>query len=261
MSSDTILNTFQNIKTLAFHKMQTSFSFSANNYSPRRFEILLKYLVENNYNFISIDDIGGEIKGKSVLITFDDGYAHLFKYLPQFIQKYKIKPLIFFPTNQIGKGNNWDYSHVFQNCPHMDTGLIKELSNAGVAFGSHSHHHCDLTALTFNQLTNELTRSKNIIEELINKEITSISYPFGKFNQNVTTKSKEVGYKFGFTMKFPNNDNTFLTIGRFPIYGFDTLFSIKQKIEHGLFYKCERFKSSCISKLSCGTVFLQKFSK
>ncbi len=247
--------------TLAFHKMQASFSYGVNNYSPRRFEKLLKYLTENGYTFVSIHEIGGELKEKSLLLTFDDGYAHLYKYLPQFIENYKIKPLIFIPTKQIGKSNNWDYSHIFQNCPHIDSDKIKELSETGVDFGSHSHTHCDLTSLTFNQLTIELNRSKEIIEEIIGKNINSICYPFGRYNKNVVEKSLSVGYKYGFTMKFPTKTDISLTIGRYPIYGFDTVFTIKQKIEHGMLYQCERIKSKFISKLSGGTVLLNKIRK
>ncbi len=261
MSSDKTQHTFQNLKTLAFHKMQTSFSFGANNYSPRRFENLLKYITENDYSFISIDEIGGELKEKSILITFDDGYAHLYKYLPQFIQKYNFKPLIFIPTNQIGKSNSWDYSHIFQSCPHLNEEQIKKLAGVGVDFGSHSHHHVDLTSLTFNQLKMELKQSKDILENVIGKEVNSISYPFGRFNKHVIGESRKAGYQHGFTMKFPYDTDTSLTLGRFPIYGFDTLFSIRQKIEHRMFYHCERFKSSCTSKLSGGTVLLNKFRK
>ncbi len=259
MSSNNFLSQNKNnLIVFAFHKMQTQFSYGANNYSPRRFEKLLNYLTENDYSFISLSELGGEIEDKSVLITFDDGYAHLFKHLPRFIDKYSIKPIIFIPTKYIGHANNWDYSHIFQNCPHMTLETIKELSELGVDFGSHSHSHCDLTSVTFNQLTIELKHSKDIIEEIISKEITSLCYPFGRYNKNVVDQALSLGYQYGFTMKFPNEDDSSLTIGRYPIYGFDSLFAIKQKIEHGIFYHCERIKSSSINKLSGGTVLLNK---
>ncbi len=261
MSFNQTFHNSEKLITLAFHKMQASFSYGVNNYSPRRFEKLLKYLTENGYTFVSIREIGGELKDKSVLITFDDGYAHLYKYLPQFIENFNFKPLLFIPTNQIGKSNNWDYSHVFQNCPHMDYDMIKELSEIGVDFGSHSHSHCDLTALTFKQLTDELIRSKKIIEDIIKKKISSLCYPFGRYNQNVLEKASVTGYKYSFTMKFPNLCDTHFTIGRYPIYGFDTLLTVRQKIEHGMLYHCERIKSSCVSYLSGGTVMLNKLRK
>ncbi len=260
LSNQKFLNS-ENLITLAFHKMQASFSYGATNYSPRRFENLLKYLTESDYTFVSVHDLDTELKKKSVLITFDDGYAHLFKHLPRFIDRYKIKPLIFIPTNQIGKSNSWDYSHIFQNCPHMEPDMLKELSQNGVDFGSHGHYHCDLTALTFSQLTNELVRSKNKIQDVIGKDINSISYPFGRDDSNVIEKAFTIGYKFGFTMKFPHESDRNLSIGRYPIYGFDTMLNIKQKINHGMFYQCERMKSNFISNLSGGTILLNKLRK
>lgn len=261
MSFKQTFHNSEKLITLAFHKMQASFSYGVNNYSLRRFEKLLKYLTENGYTFVSIHEIGGELKDKSVLITFDDGYAHLHTYLPQFMKKFDIKPLIFIPTKQIGKSNNWDYSHVFQNCPHMDSDMIKELSASGVDFGSHSHTHCDLTALTINQLKKELSRSKEILENLIDQEINSISYPFGRFNKNIISQVRDTGFRYGFSMKFPDESDYSLTIGRYPIYGFDTIFTITQKIEHGMLYQCERIKSLCVSNLSGGTVLLNKLRK
>lgn len=257
-------NNFQyskNLITLAFHKMQASFSYGATNYSPRRFENLLSYLTENDYTFVSIAELGGELKEKSVLITFDDGYSHLYNYLPQFIKKYNIKPLIFIPTKFIGKPNSWDYSHIFQNCSHMDSDMIKELSENGVDFGSHSHSHCDLTSLTSNQLRIELEQSKVIIEDFIGKNIDSISYPFGRYSDSAIETAIDLGYNFGFTMKFPHALDNLLAIGRYPIYGFDTMINIRQKIEHSMLYQCERMKASFVNKLSGGTVLLNKFRK
>ncbi len=79
----------------------------------------------------------------------------------------------------------------------------------------------------------ELKQSKEILENIICKEVNSISYPFGRYNQHVIDESKKTRYHYGFTMKFPTENDSSLTIGRYPIYGFDNLFSIKQKIEHG----------------------------
>ena len=241
--------------------MQASFSYGATNYTPIRFERLLKYLTENGFQFVSINEIGGELKPKSVLITFDDAYAHLREHLPRFIEQYKIKPLIFVPTAFIGQNNSWDYSHRFQNCPHMDETTIKELSLLGVDFGSHSESHPDLTTLTDLQLQLEMQKSKDMLENLLGKKVNSLCYPYGRFDKRVMESAEMSGYEFAFTMRFPHASDTNLSIGRFPVYGLDLLMNIKQRINHGMLYQCERLKCLFFNKLSYGTTLLNQFKK
>jgi len=239
--------------------MQASFSYGATNFSPKRFEKLLNYLTEKKYTFVSLHETEKKLNEKSVLITFDDGYAHLFEQLPALMQKYNFKPLIFIPTFYIGNSNSWDYSHAFQKSPHLNEEQIRELSSEGVDFGSHTHTHRDLKNLSTEELTSELRISKMILEDITKKEINTISYPFGQVDERVISFAESIGYQYGYTMKFPVQKDRNLSIGRYPIYGFDTMLNVKQKINQGIFYHCERIKSIMISKSSTGTDLINKF--
>ena len=128
--------------TLAFHKLCPFFTWGITNYHPDNFERLLAWLIEQGYSLE-----GSTENPKSILISFDDGYAHLNDILPPLIDRYRFKPIIFMPTAFIGRDNSWDYSHAIQSLPHLERGQIQTLSNAGVSFGSHGHTHQDLTTL------------------------------------------------------------------------------------------------------------------
>lgn len=238
---------------LTFHKVQASFSYGATNYSPARMETLLRFLQGRGFRFVSLEQAIDCGEPTDLAITFDDGYAHLADVLPKLMDRYGVKPTVFMPTAFIGRDNTWDYSSVFQRAPHLNATAVRQLADLGVEFGSHSHNHIDLTRCNPEQLTDELIRSKKALEDILGAPIESISYPFGRVNRKVLDEAKRAGYQHGFTMSFPTSNDTPLAVGRLPIYGFDTLFSIRQKIERGYLYGFERTKSGITNRLSGGT--------
>ena len=260
MSSNSDHESYAAPTILAFHKLLNRISYGVSNFSPKRFEKLLAVLHKSNYNFISLDQLetAGE---RDIFITFDDGYAHLAEVLPPFIRTYNIKPLIFIPTRYIGQVNDWDYSCFFQKTEHMNASQIQNLASLGVDFGSHSHSHKRLDRLDDADCVNELKQSKTIIESIINKNINSISYPFGRTSKAVSRLVDSVGYSYGFTMQFPKSSDAQLSLGRIPIYSYDTIGTIIQKIERGPLYKLEQAKSKVTTALSSGTDLLNRMRK
>ena len=63
----------------------------------------------------------------------------------------------------------------------------------------------------------------------------------------------EAGYSDGFTMDFPLSADNPLARGRFAVYGYDTCFTINQKLTGGTFYKVEKMKAGFTNRLSHGT--------
>jgi peptidoglycan/xylan/chitin deacetylase (PgdA/CDA1 family) len=78
---------------------------------------------------------------------------------------------------------------------------IREMSEEGIEFGSHTISHPYLINLTADELIRELTVSKKLIEENINKAVISIAYPFGAHNEWVEEQVKKCGYRFGISYR------------------------------------------------------------
>ncbi|MDH4035522.1 MAG: polysaccharide deacetylase family protein [candidate division Zixibacteria bacterium] len=238
---------------LTFHKVQPQFSFGANNFPPSRIEKLLGFLQRRGFRFVPLEHAVLRGEPSDLAITFDDGYAHLADVLPNLMQRYGVKPTVFIPTAFIGCDNTWDYSSSFQRTPHLSAAAIKELAKLGVRFGAHGHRHLDLTRCNQMELVEELKRPMKELENILGETVSSISYPFGRVNETVTSQARSAGYRFGFTMSYPDPLELPLAAGRLPIYGYDTTFSIRQKVEHGTFYAVERINSGITNRLSGGT--------
>ena len=73
---------------------------------------------------------------------------------------------------------------------------MKEMSDSRlIEIGSHSVTHPNLDTLNKADLENELKVSKHLLEEVISKEVISIAYPDGAYNEEVKDVSLKIGYK------------------------------------------------------------------
>ena len=245
-------------KVLTFHKMTPEFSFASTNYSPRRFNRLLTFLTDKGIELASLDKAIADKGERSLAITFDDGYGHLSRYLPALMERFNFRPTIFVITGYIGRANSWDYTYFFRSTPHLDSKQIRALAEKGATIGSHSHHHRDLTACSPAKLRTELADSKKILEDIIGKEVTSLSYPFGHFNRRVIEQAQSTGYKYALTMDFPEPTDEIMSLGRIPVYGFDSRLAVFQKVFRGPLYKFEKLKSTFTHRMAAGTIMLNK---
>ncbi len=92
------------------------------------------------------------------------------------------------PTNHIPiRSTNWDE--------------LKQLQDDGIDVESHTISHRKLTTLTDDEIMYELIQSKNILEDKLNKNIYSVAYPQGYYNEAICRMTEQAGYKIGFTTK------------------------------------------------------------
>ena len=190
-------------------------------------------------------------------LTFDDGYACLADILPGMVEEFGLRPMVFIPTNFIGKANVWDYTSVFRPAWHLDRDQIRALASGGVEFGSHGHTHRLLTGLTDSALEIELRTSKSILEDLTGRPVVCISYPFGRYNKRVMRTAERAGYQFGFGSQWPSAGDPRLSMGRITLYGWDTPFSVARKTGEK-WVQIEKAKAEISGFLSGGTIIYQE---
>ena len=64
--------------------------------------------------------------------------------------------------------------------------MLKEMSNSGlIEIGSHTASHPKLNTLDKEGIEYEFKNSKEVLESIIKKDITTIAYPSGLYNQDV----------------------------------------------------------------------------
>lgn len=180
---------------LTYHSVNSDHKFSV---KPDEFEKQIKYLKEN-FDIISLRDIKLELRGKKqLIITFDDGYEDNYTYAYPILKKYNATATVFiasdFIFNELDITKGWGY---YEGLKPLKVGQIKEMSNTGITFGSHSKTHRRLSGLSINELKKEIIDSKKEIKDKLGLSVFPFSYPFGQkkdFNDNCVDILKENGY-------------------------------------------------------------------
>lgn len=161
--------------------------------SPKNFKSQLKEL-KKKYRFITPEEFVDSILNKIILkntalITFDDGYLDNLNIALPILESEKVPAIFFISTGFLlsQKHYFWDKFKNSQNRPMNQKELIKLSTSRYAYIGAHTHNHLRLADLVYSQQEQEILKSKNILEKLLNQKIKYFSYPFGHpeyFNQD-----------------------------------------------------------------------------
>jgi peptidoglycan/xylan/chitin deacetylase (PgdA/CDA1 family) len=177
---------------LNFHRVETPTGFEINRLSPKRFDQVMD-AVEDEIRESAANESDPEHRLKAI-ITFDDGFASIGEYaLPELLRR-NSNAGIFLISKFVGRDDSWDFRVLGRKRPMMSWQQAREWASYGFVFGSHTRTHRDLTALAPAALKRELEDSKREIEDGVGKEVTMLSYPFGRHNQRVRDAVRDAGY-------------------------------------------------------------------
>ena len=87
--------------------------------------------------------------------------------------------------------------------------------------GSHGTTHADFSLISPDELTIELNRSAERIEQITGRKCDLVAFPYGNYNQTVLEKCKAMGYQYMFgTEKLNSQEDRKWVIERFTINPF-----------------------------------------
>ena len=176
--------------------------------TAKAFEQQIKYLKEHGYRVITMAELFGflqyrhGIPGRSVVITFDDGYRSFYDIARPVLKKYGYTATLFVYTDFIGHSGNtltWDQ--------------LKQIKAEGFEIGSHGVSHTDLTKRRADEdvhtyvdrIKRELSLSKKIIDEKLDQDTTYFAFPFGSYDPRIVHWMEQAGYKIGLSAKKGSN--------------------------------------------------------
>lgn len=164
-----------------------------------KFDTEMAYLQSHGYRTIGLAELYGALyenkplPPKSVVITFDDGYADNYLYAFPILKKYNQKATFFVVSNFFGASGYY-----------MTAEQIKEMSDSGMDIESHTETHSNLSQLPKEKLETELMGSRAKIEALTGKPVYFLAYPFGRYSPLVEAETKAAGYLLAVTTRGGN---------------------------------------------------------
>jgi len=208
-------------RILFYHSVDNSGSHISN--TPETFEKHLAYLKDNGYKSISLSEfvdsnyLENGCPDKLVLITFDDGYENNYHIAFPILKKYGFIATIFIATDFVGGDAGWiirDGSEIKKRLMTSGedaadvkklkevSGLsllnweqIKEMSDYGIEFGSHTASHMWLSVASPEKAKEDILRSKVLIEKMLNRPVDTFSYPYSKYTPETQELLRELGFK------------------------------------------------------------------
>ncbi len=221
------------IPIIMYHQVKNG-GFGKDVISPYEFENDLKYLSENNYNTITMNQLidyvydNKELPQNPIILTFDDGYLSTYKYVFSLLKKYNMKIVL----SIIGISTD-NFSKVFDdniNYAHMTWDQVKEMESSGYAeIQNHTynlHSTCN-KRIGCKQVINEsmedyeklliedLTELQEKIKVVTGRTPNTFVYPYGVCSENTELIIKELGFKatlscdFGVNLITKNHDKLF----------------------------------------------------
>ena len=158
--------------------------------SEEAFAAQLCYLHTHDYTTLSLDQAIAIVDGKreapprSVLLTFDDGYADTVHVALPMLQTYGMQASLFVISAYVGQSNRWNPRACY-DINHLTWDELRAWHKSGRDIGGHSHAHFCMTRLHAHELQEAVLVNKRLLEEKLGIPIRAFAYPYGRFNQAV----------------------------------------------------------------------------
>jgi peptidoglycan/xylan/chitin deacetylase (PgdA/CDA1 family) len=106
---------------------------------------------------------------------------------------------------------------------------ILEMQEAGISFGSHSFSHRDLTTLDVNACVRDLRASKDVLENVLGREVPFVAYPRGRHNRVVRRAAERAGFTHGFGLPEGREPKGRYSIPRIGVYEGNDVRALRMK--------------------------------
>jgi peptidoglycan/xylan/chitin deacetylase (PgdA/CDA1 family) len=140
---------------------------------------------------VSTIETSGKSPSKTAVLFFDDGWKSQLSVVPV-LQQYNFGATFGITTSRTNVDSNF-----------FTSTDIKYLFNNGYEIASHSVNHIDAYPEVDQQFINELTKSKNTLEQIINQPIQTYIFPYGYSDTQTNNLALEY-YSFTRSMKVDN---------------------------------------------------------
>jgi peptidoglycan/xylan/chitin deacetylase (PgdA/CDA1 family) len=130
---------------------------------------------------------GAALPSKPVLITVDDGYLDDVEHILPVLQREGLKATFFVITGRFHIGG------------FMNEDQVRQLDQAGMDIGDHTHTHVDLRLLDPGERSRQIAGSRAELAKVLGHPVYSFAYPFGKYDDNVVEAVRRAGFTFAYT--------------------------------------------------------------
>lgn len=160
---------------------------------------------------------------QGLAITFDDGYRDGLTEAAPVLVELNLPFTVFVTTAFVRSGNRI----------YLSPQELRELAQChGATIGSHGATHAKLSECSDEALRKELVDSRHYLEDLLQRPVTTLSYPHGAVDRRVRDAVERAGYSLAASSRFGTNhdDRDPLILKRTDIWSDDGLSEFRSKM-------------------------------
>ncbi len=170
---------------------------------PALFRRQMGALARRGWRGLSLRDLGpylnGERRGKVFGLTFDDGFRSNLEHALPVVTEHGFTATLLVVSEAIGGTNAWDAAGGAPVQAMMTLPELLAWQGAGMEVGAHTQHHVDLTACDAQTAAAEISGSKRTLEALMDQEVRSFAFPYGRYSPQHLDMVRSAGFRYGVT--------------------------------------------------------------
>lgn len=160
----------------------------------------MAHLAAEGYRALTVTDFftraydGRALENKSVVLTFDDGYADFRTTALPILRRHGLAATLYVTTGFVGGTSEWLVAEGEADRPMLGWDDIEAIAGDGVEIGAHAVTHPHLDTLPLQKALVEIAASKKAIEDRLGSPITTFAYPFGHSSPAVRRAVQSMGF-------------------------------------------------------------------
>ncbi|SEG69568.1 Polysaccharide deacetylase [Thermomonospora echinospora] len=167
------------------------------NVPPEVFERQMDWLYRNGLQGVSVGELraawrAGRARGL-VGLTFDGGYADFATRAAPVLLRRGFTATVFVAAAEIGGESTWDTG---PRRRLMSEDQIHRVVGKGMELGSHGLRYVSLPGTDDEELVEELTRGRSMLEDLTGGPVTGFAYPYGHVLRREMDAVRKAGYEY-----------------------------------------------------------------
>jgi peptidoglycan/xylan/chitin deacetylase (PgdA/CDA1 family) len=160
--------------------------------SPGQFEEQLAYLKAHGIAAISVAQMENRLRlgqslERTVVLTFDDGYADQYEYAVPLLRRYGDSATFYIVTGNVGRRR------------HLSWAQLESMVAQHMDIAAHGVQHNDLSLMTPAQQAVQIDDSVRQLHERLRVPIDSYAYPSGRFNSETLELVREANVPLAVT--------------------------------------------------------------
>ena len=181
---------------LTFHEIGNG--SSALEFPPEVFSRGLERLHERGWETVDLASgverlrRGEDEPSRSFVITFDDGYAGVYRHALPTLRSLGMSATVFVTTGERKAGSPSSRLPMLEGRTMLSWSELAEMAEAGFSIGAHTLTHPDLTRLSYERASHEMKESRDRLADKLGVAVRSFAYPYGAYHHGVRAIAEEL---------------------------------------------------------------------